>query len=161
MTAVWDNDITAEDALAASVAEAGYTLETRGSNRIFRTVAVLLAAVLLFVVLELTPLRAMLSAFPTARAGMGFAALFALGLTTSMHCVGMCGGINLAQSAGAAQAGRNVGLSNLQYNLGRVVSYTVIGGIVGALGSVIRLSTTSTTTGRGGSNNCATSCLFC
>ena len=30
LTAVWDNDVTAEDALAASVAEAGYTLETRG-----------------------------------------------------------------------------------------------------------------------------------
>ena len=141
LTALWDSDVTSKDALVASVAEAGYALETQSGNRIFRTVAVLLAAALLFVILELTPLRAMLSAFPTARAGMGFATLFALGLTTSLHCVGMCGGINLVQSAGEAQAGRKVGLSNLQYNLGRVLSYTVIGGIVGTLGSVIRLST--------------------
>lgn len=103
LTALWDSDVTSKDALVASVAEAGYALETQSGNRIFRTVAVLLAAALLFVILELTPLRAMLSAFPTARAGMGFATLFALGLTTSLHCVGMCGGINLAQSAGAAQ----------------------------------------------------------
>ena len=83
----------------------------------------------------------MLSAFPTARAGMGFAALFMLGLTTSLHCVGMCGGINLAQSAGAAKSGRGNTGANCQYNLGRVCSYTVIGGLVGALGSVFRLST--------------------
>ena len=69
LTALWDSDVTSKDALAASVAEAGYALETQSGNRIFRTVAVLLAAVLLFVILELTPLRAMLSAFPTARAG--------------------------------------------------------------------------------------------
>ena len=85
LTALWDSDVTSKDALAASVAEAGYALETQSGNRIFRTVAVLLAAMLLFVILELTPLRAMLSAFPTARAGMGFATLFALGLTTSLH----------------------------------------------------------------------------
>ena len=140
LTALWDSRRTSKDVLAARIAEAGYTLETGGHERAFRSLAVLLAAALLFVILELTPLRSMLSAFPTAQAGMGFTALFALGLTTSLHCVGMCGGINLAQSAGAAQAGRRIGLSNLRYNLGRVASYTVIGGIVGVLGPVIRLS---------------------
>ena len=71
---------------------------------------------------------------------MSFTALFILGLTTSLHCVGMCGGINLAQSAGAAQSGQKPGRANILYNLGRVCSYTVTGGIVGALGSVIRIS---------------------
>ena len=63
-----------------------------------------------------------------------------VGLLTSLHCVAMCGGINLAQSAVSAQAGRRVSASNIQYNLGRLVSYTIVGGLVGAIGSVFKLS---------------------
>jgi uncharacterized protein len=81
-----------------------------------------------------------LNNFTTARAGMGFAALFVIGLFTSVHCAGMCGGICLSQSvpkAGAAGGARAAALPSLLYNLGRVTSYTIVGGIVGALGSVI------------------------
>lgn len=142
LTAMWDPEITSEDAVDTCVAEAGYTLEPleRGRKRVWKSVIILFAAAVLFVILEVTPLRALLSAFPAARAGMSFTALFILGLTTSLHCVGMCGGINLAQSAGAAQSGQKPGRANILYNLGRVCSYTVTGGIVGALGSVIRIS---------------------
>ncbi|MER2183931.1 MAG: cation transporter [Clostridia bacterium] len=101
LTAMWDPEITSEDAVDTCVAEAGYTLEPleRGRKRVWKSVIILFAAAVLFVILEVTPLRALLSAFPAARAGMSFTALFILGLTTSLHCVGMCGGINLAQSA--------------------------------------------------------------
>ncbi len=143
LTAVWDRKATPEEMLVRCVSEAGYTLErgNRKYRRTIRVLTILTVAAAVFVILELTPLRAMLSMFPTARAGMGFAALFVLGLTTSLHCVGMCGGINLAQSAGAAKAGRKNTAANCQYNLGRICSYTVIGGLVGALGSVFGLST--------------------
>lgn len=76
--------------------------------------------------------------FPEAKEGMGYATLFFIGILTSVHCIGMCGGINLSQCVNV------VGDSKLErlrpsflYNLGRVISYTVIGGIVGGLGSVI------------------------
>ncbi len=76
--------------------------------------------------------------FPEAKAGMSYAALFVIGLLTSVHCIGMCGGINLSQCVGVT--GENK-LDRLRpsslYNLGRVISYTVVGGIVGALGSII------------------------
>ncbi len=72
---------------------------------------------------------------------MSLGALFAVGLLTSLHCVAMCGGINLAQSAASAQAGHQIYAANLQYNVGRLISYTLVGGIVGALGSVLRIST--------------------
>jgi sulfite exporter TauE/SafE/copper chaperone CopZ len=87
--------------------------------------------------------------FPQAEAGMGYWALFAVGLLTSVHCVAMCGGINLSQSLAAAnEAARPkdawLSLAGLRpailYNMGRVVSYTAIGGIVGALGSVVSFS---------------------
>ena len=49
-------------------------------------------------------------------------------------------GINLAQSAASAQAGGRVTAANLRYNLGRLVSYTIVGGLIGAIGSVFKLS---------------------
>ncbi len=75
--------------------------------------------------------------FPQIQSNMGYGMLFIIGLLTSLHCVAMCGGINLAQSVNSVKSGHSVLLPNLLYNLGRVVSYTVIGGIVGGLGSVI------------------------
>lgn len=91
------------------------------------------------------------NSFPEAKEGMGYGMLFVIGLLTSTHCIAMCGGINLSQcvpnAAGspkgsdAPDAGLVSKISSLvpsiQYNAGRVISYTVIGGIVGALGQIV------------------------
>lgn len=67
--------------------------------------------------------------------------LFVVGILTSLHCIGMCGGIMLTQSLKTEDKSKFSSIKPaLLYNLGRVVSYTIIGGIVGALGSVISLS---------------------
>ncbi len=83
--------------------------------------------------------------FPLATEDTGFSMLFIIGLLTSVHCVAMCGGINLSQCiTGSGGQGRFAGfLPSLKYNLGRVISYTVIGGIVGAVGSVVQFSGTA------------------
>lgn len=83
--------------------------------------------------------------FPQAKAGMSFGVLFVIGILTSVHCVAMCGGINLSQCVPQkVESDRKGGINNLMpsilYNSGRVVSYTIIGGIVGALGSVVSFS---------------------
>jgi uncharacterized protein len=75
--------------------------------------------------------------FPQIQNNMGYGMLFIIGLLTSLHCVAMCGGINLAQSVNSVKGGHSVLLPNFLYNLGRVISYTVIGGMVGLLGSAI------------------------
>jgi len=82
---------------------------------------------------------------PQINQNMGYGLLFLIGIITSLHCVAMCGGINLSQCVnygGGESSG--TGLAKFKpgilYNGGRVVSYTLIGGIVGALGSVISLS---------------------
>ena len=145
LTAEWDSSVLPEKVLIEHVEAAGYTVKPQGENltflrRLLRIVLLLAVLAGLFALLALTPVRTLLSAFPVARAGMSLGALFVLGLTTSLHCVAMCGGINLAQSAGAAQAGNKISRANLLYNSGRLISYTVVGGIVGAIGSVFRLS---------------------
>ncbi|OQB20321.1 MAG: Copper-exporting P-type ATPase A [Firmicutes bacterium ADurb.Bin182] len=87
------------------------------------------------------------SAFPTAKEGMGYGMLLIIGALTSIHCVAMCGGINLSQCVPAASSfgsGKFASLKpSLLYNLGRVISYTAVGAIVGAVGSVISFSGTA------------------
>ncbi len=69
-----------------------------------------------------------------------FFMLFALGIFTSFHCVGMCGGIILTQTFNNYDKISSL-KSSFLYNLGRVISYTILGGIIGALGSVFASST--------------------
>jgi sulfite exporter TauE/SafE/copper chaperone CopZ len=89
---------------------------------------------------------AIFSAFPLAEQGMGYGLLFVIGLLTSIHCVAMCGGINISQcvpkqTVPATGSSKRANLRpSILYNTGRVISYTVIGGIVGALGSVVSFS---------------------
>ena len=87
--------------------------------------------------------------FPLAKEGMGYGMLFVIGLLTSVHCIAMCGGICLSQCAPVSNGNSNqisrfaAIRPSLLYNLGRVISYTVIGALVGALGSVISFSGTT------------------
>lgn len=82
---------------------------------------------------------------PEVNQNMGYGILFVVGLITSLHCIAMCGGINLSQCVSYKQAEGDTSQwaklkPSLMYNAGRVVSYTVIGGIVGAVGSIVSFS---------------------
>ncbi len=68
-----------------------------------------------------------------------FWAAFITGLLGSLHCVGMCGPIALAlpyQGAGRVAAAGNV----LLYNLGRVLTYALLGTVIGLLGKGLWLA---------------------
>ena len=66
--------------------------------------------------------------------------LFLAGLIGSGHCVVMCGGI--AMALGAAPGGSRL-LRSILYQLGRLTSYGLAGGLVGAIGSAsLSLATT-------------------
>jgi sulfite exporter TauE/SafE len=81
-----------------------------------------------------------------AETNMSYWTLFVIGLITSPHCAAMCGGINLSQCIPKTERASetNSRFSAFRpaflYNLGRVVSYTAIGFIVGALGSAVTFS---------------------
>jgi sulfite exporter TauE/SafE len=64
--------------------------------------------------------------------------LYLIFLTTGFtvgfgHCIGMCGPIVVSLSLNLK--GKNLFLPHLLYNTGRVITYTVLGGIMGATGS--------------------------
>jgi uncharacterized protein len=65
-------------------------------------------------------------------------AAFLLGLFSSAHCVGMCGGIMGALSMAIPAAAKvRRWLVLLSYNLGRILSYAAMGAIVGAFAAQI------------------------
>lgn len=90
-----------------------------------------------YVILKHMGITSIFNYFPQIQSSVGYGMVFFIGLLTSIHCVAMCGGINLAQSVNCINHGQSTIVPNLLYNMGRVISYTVIGGLAGALGSVV------------------------
>ncbi len=77
---------------------------------------------------------------------LDFYAAFLIGLMGAGHCVGMCGGVAAAITIGMPnnthQKRRWIYLLN--YNIGRLVSYTIAGGLIGAaLAGISTLNGTS------------------
>lgn len=80
------------------------------------------------------------NAIPTIDSNITYGMLFITGLLTSIHCISMCGAINLMAVINS-DSKRNL-KNPILYNTGRVLSYTIIGGIVGFIGSVVSINNT-------------------
>lgn len=149
----YDPDRISFGKMRAAVQQAGYTIEKKPdlpeaktseindkplSTLQFFGIAVILLA--LFLTINNT---IGFNFIPEVTSSMGYGVLFVVGLLTSLHCVAMCGGINMSQcvnSSGSSAAVKEKIRPSLFYNLGRVTSYTMIGGIIGAIGSVVSFS---------------------
>jgi hypothetical protein len=66
----------------------------------------------------------------------GYIAVFLIGLLGGTHCVSMCGGIVGALTVQMPGSQRRQWPIHLAYNVGRIGTYTLMGGTLGALGSV-------------------------
>lgn len=121
--------------IEAAVTRAGYVTKqswiSRGYNRwrlleCGELLAELGGILLLWWLLRLILGYDILNVIPVIDSGISLAAVFMAGLMTSLHCVGMCGAINLVASTSRRNA--------VIYNLGRVSCYTAVGFLVGLLG---------------------------
>ena len=131
--------------MIAMIEQLGYqaSLERPSRQRaIWNTLRELLVILVLFLALQYFGILHALAPGSLAETGMGYGMLFVIGVITSVHCVAMCGGINLSQTlhGGDQDISRAMFRNTLAYNLGRVVSYTVIGGILGGLGGLTGIS---------------------
>lgn len=107
-----------------------------------RTAGLLAVIVALYALLQWSGALNLLVPSQLADTKMGYGMLFVVGLITSVHCVAMCGGINLSQclpQGASAGSGSRLAVFRpaLLYNLGRVVSYTAVGFLLGAAGLVL------------------------
>ncbi|OPJ58703.1 sulfite exporter TauE/SafE family protein [Clostridium chromiireducens] len=117
-----------------SIKSAGYSIESSDKYKFIGIFIVVVAIIFLGSTTGGFDMNAKLN-------GASYIVLFIIGMLTSIHCVGMCGGIMLSQSMSKNEASKlQVVRPAILYNVGRVTAYTVIGGLVGALGSVLSLS---------------------
>jgi sulfite exporter TauE/SafE/copper chaperone CopZ len=146
---------------------AGAGAAVAGGPDLRMAIGILVLVVAAFLLLHNAGVNLSLGNIPLAREGMSYGLLFVIGLMTSVHCVAMCGGINISQCipAGAVASGAARGIRtsrhsgqapkardsespragatcapSLKYNLARVASYTAVGAAVGGIGSVFSLS---------------------
>ena len=117
-------------------------------DKVIKVLGIALSILALYQVMKYFGLTNLFYMFPEAQESMGYSLLFMIGMLTSVHCIAMCGGINLSQCIGQPVREEQIETKrfwstvrpSLLYNLGRVISYTVIGGVVGAMGSVVSFS---------------------
>ena len=71
------------------------------------------------------------------------ASALVLGFFGSVHCLGMCGGIAGSLGALSGQGNRSMAMPALEFNVGRIISYAILGaiagGILGAAGEIMAL----------------------
>jgi len=157
------------DKISAVIENLGYkTLKDSGKNQALKNksipqiVGTLIIILALFMLIRAFGVSKLAAAFPLAQEGMNYGMLLIIGLLTSVHCIAMCGGINLSQTLKKEEKENKLAINNEQstiredrtkkdriyslllpsilYNGGRLVSYTAVGVLVGALGSVITLT---------------------
>lgn len=138
------NDDTLVAALESAINASGYRFRGVVSKpqQLSKVIPIAIILLALYLILRYTVGFDFFGFIPKIDSTISLSALFVTGLLTSVHCVAMCGGINLSQSVGTGESGKNRMRNPLLYNLGRVISYTVIGAIVGGIGSVLFLSET-------------------
>ncbi len=144
----YDANTISEEKIIALIKKFGYEVIKDESKNKFENSNVLGTVIILFALFIIAKhfgILNLFNMFPEAEVGMGYGMLFLIGLLTSVHCMAMCGGINLSQCIPQSEKlSDNSKFSSLRpsalYNLGRVISYTLVGGIVGVIGSVISFS---------------------
>ena len=124
------------------IEDLGYRVRTKQEqNRKLagKTVGVLTAILVLFLVSDRLGLLNLLVPSALADSHMEYGMLFVVGVLTSFHCLAMCGGIQLSQTLVAANGGNAAILPSFRYNLGRVIGYTLIGAVLGGLSSIFNM----------------------
>ncbi|GHV08606.1 hypothetical protein AGMMS50229_17280 [Campylobacterota bacterium] len=130
-------------ALIQSIEKLGYgATDHPPQSAWLKALLFLTLAITIFYALDFFGVFALAADFELATETMGYGALLVIGALTSLHCVAMCGGINLSVCLSLGSGGGRLGAfkPSLLYNLGRVAGYAIVGFCLGAIGSQIALS---------------------
>ncbi|MDO4344877.1 MAG: sulfite exporter TauE/SafE family protein [Eubacteriales bacterium] len=140
----YDETIISEGEIADVIEKLGYDMSSgkeKAGGDLKRKSVILFVIALVYLVLQLTGILNFLVPGRLADSRMGYGMLFVTGLFTSVHCIAMCGGINLTQCLPKYEDEKKekgsryeIFLPSLLYNLGRVFSYTMIGTVLGTVG---------------------------
>ena len=134
----YEKNIISQEEIEKTISKLDYKVVKDKKTKInTQSICILIIILAIYVICNHLGLLNIFNVFPIVEDSMGYGMIFVVGLLTSVHCIAMCGGINLSQSVSSAQNNVKIFTSNFNYNFGRIISYTLVGGIVGAIGSVI------------------------
>ncbi|MGV8980845.1 urease accessory protein UreH domain-containing protein [Clostridium sp.] len=134
LTIEYDTDLCNNEKIKAIIKAAGYSTGNSSNHKMVGIFIIVAAIILIGNSTGGIDMTSRLN-------GATYFVLFIVGALTSIHCVGMCGGIMLSQSINKDSKSKFDSMKPaILYNAGRVVAYTILGGIVGSLGSVFSLS---------------------
>ena len=136
----FDENVVSLEKIMEEIGSLGYSAaEYEGKKNLSTIFSYAAAIALLFAAVQKSGILNALVPSSLASSQMGYALLFVTGLFTSVHCVAMCGGINLSQSIGIGKGtggSRKKAFSKpLLYSVGRIVSYTLTGLALGSVGA--------------------------
>ncbi len=125
----YDESKVSIDLIKEKIDDLGYELilnkENMQNNNI-QIISILVIILAIYLILNHLGWLNIFNIFPSIETTMSYGMLFIVGLLTSVHCIAMCGGINLSQSILNSKKDGKIIKSNLSYNIGRVISYTII-----------------------------------
>ncbi|MDO5546190.1 MAG: sulfite exporter TauE/SafE family protein [Eubacteriales bacterium] len=135
---VYDGQKLTQEDIIRVIESLDYTVQSqKGTKNFRRSAGILLLIGCLFGLMERFGILNLLVPSQLAESGMGYGMLFLVGILTSVHCLAMCGGINLSQSLPREKETGNRFRPAMAYNLGRILSYTVIGAALGLVGFLL------------------------
>ena len=133
----YENELCNDNNIKSAIKKSGFSFS---NNMIIKVLALSILVISMFF-LGNNPLTGEVTSFVSIKTS--FIMLFVLGFFTSFHCIGMCGGILLTQTFNKNEDIKDKKYSlktALLYNGGRIISYTIVGGVVGSLGSIFSAS---------------------
>lgn len=136
----YDADIIDEAGLKESLSKAGYPATEKKISGIWYDVSTILLIITLYILMSIIKLPGI----PKADNGVSYLRLSIIGLVTGTHCMMMCGGIMLSQTADKRlDVDNNKRRNNwrmTQYQLSRVFTGVLLGFIFGVVGDILIFS---------------------
>lgn len=162
---VYQPELFHENQLPTLIDTAGYQVKNEQDSAKIKLIKSAMVLAMIILAYLLLARLGVFSFVPTVQAGSSLIMIFLVGLMTSVHCLAMCGGIGLAAGSTRTDRKENQGRhrqnvdgsdsgtvvqtsrsgaakSAVQYNAGRILSYTLTGALAGLLGQVIAISDT-------------------
>ncbi len=142
----YDPRILTREQMVGIIRGLGYTVADKSQSKYskwYRAMGTVAVILLLYYLLQHFGILNLLVPAKLADSKMSYGMLFIVGLLTSVHCIAMCGGINLSQciprsaDRKKSAAKGSIVMPALLYNAGRVISYTLIGFLLGGIGMLL------------------------
>ena len=141
-----DTDIISIKTVRAAIKLAGYDtsfpVRKQKSPLTKRLLLTLLATAGIFFLFQLNQLISLDISLEKVEKDVQYGLIFMVGLLTSFHCIGMCGGFVLSYTATGAKSGHSPHFSHLSYGLAKTLSYTAFGAAFGFVGGAISFTLT-------------------